>query len=95
MNLPINSRHIIGVLVMKKYRVSFIQFVLEQLTNTFLLFTKIGIVFLIFELLSGFPSNLKSDEFFLEHLILVILISYLLNIFCRAIVLKLKQRNSR
>ena len=77
---------------MKTYKVSFIQFVLEQLTITFWLFTKIGIVFLIFELLWGFPSSLQSDEFSIGHLILATLVSYLLNIFCRAIVKKLKQR---
>jgi hypothetical protein len=81
--------------MMKTYRVSFIQFVLEQLTNTFLLITKIGIVFLIIELLWGFPSSLKSDEFSLEQLALAILVSYSLNIFCWAIVLKLKERNNR
>jgi membrane-bound ClpP family serine protease len=80
---------------MNTYRVSFIQFVLEQLTNTFRLFTKIGIVFLIFELLWGFPSNLKSDEFSLARLALTILVSYSLSIFCWVIVLKIKQKNSR
>jgi len=79
---------------MKKHKISFIHFVLNQLTDAFLLIAKIGIIILLIELLWGFPFNTNTNEFSIKQMVLATLISYLLGVLCKAIAFKLEQRDS-